>query len=220
VGNGCYSTAAAPPNRPMRLLFIVLLLLAPLAQAHAQTPAAAAAAAYVGRVAVVDQNDATRETALVQALAQVLERVSGRGLQTPEIQALAARAPRLVQRYSYEREPAGGPLLLVAGFNPRAVDSALRDQNLPVWGSVEVPAEEVEFRISGVRGIGDYARALAAVRGGGVRGLSVIAAEDDQLWLRATVAGGAAALAAGSTSLQRVAEQPLQFALQPVPVSP
>lgn len=191
------------------LLIALLLLLAPLAQA--QTPPSAEA--YVGRAAVADQSDAARDPALVAALAQVLERVSGRAAGSPEIQALAARAPRLVQRYSYVRDSASAQLLLVAGFDPRAVDSALRAQTLPVWGVTSAPAEELDLSVSGLQGIRDYARALAALRAApALRALSVTVAEDDRLWLRARVEGGAAGLA-DVPGLQRAPEDPLHFSL-------
>lgn len=188
----------------MRPFLLVLTLLLPCL-ALAQAPVDG----YLARVLVADQSQAIRDTALSQALGQILERVGGQPLASqPRLQPTVARAPKLLQRFSYERDNATGQLMLVAGFDPRAVDAAVRAAGLPVWGQVMVPTEEVALTIGGVRGIADYGRALSALRAmPGVRGIGVVGADDGTLQLRARVEGGAAALAAaGSPVLQRQAE--------------
>jgi len=200
----------------MRTFLILLsLLLTPLA--WAQSPADAGS--YEGRVAVADQSDAAREQGLGEALAQVLERVSGQPAGSPQLLPLLGRAPRLVQRYGYERDPATGQLLLAARFDPRGVDNALRAQRLPVWGGSVRAAEDVELRLSGLRGIRDYGRGLAAIQSmPGVRQVSVSGADQSQLLLRVRIDGGSAALlAAPPAALVRVADANggLVFALAP-----
>ncbi len=186
----------------MRLFLLVLMLLPTLALAQAP------ADGYLGRVAVADQSEATRAAALGEALTQVLERAGGQPLAgQPRLQSTLARAPRLLQRYSYARDPASGQLMLVAGFDARGVDSALHAAGLPIWGQTTVATEEVALSIGELQGIGDYSRALAALRGlPGVRGVAVLGADHGRLQLRARVEGGAAALAAGSPLLQRQAD--------------
>ena len=186
----------------MRLFLLVLMLLPTLALAQAP------ADGYLGRVAVADQSEATRTATLGEALSQVLERAGGQPLASqPRLQPTLARASRMLQRYSYERDPASGQLMLVAGFDPRGVDAALRNAGLPVWGQVLVAADEVPLSIGDLHGIGDYSRALAAVRSlPGVRGIAVLGADNGHLLLRARVEGGAASLAAGSPLLQRQAD--------------
>ncbi len=200
----------------MRTFLILLsLLLTPLA--GAQSPANAGS--YEGRVVVADQGDAARDQGLGEALAQVLERVSGQPAASPQLLPLLTRAPRLVQRYGYERDPATGQLLLVASFDPRGVDNALRAQRLPVWGGSTRAAEDVELRLTGLSGIRDYGRGLAAIQSlPGLRQLSVSGADQSQLLLRVRIDGGSAALlATPPPGLVRVADANggLVFALAP-----
>jgi hypothetical protein len=197
----------------MRTILILLsLLLMPLAGAQPPQnagPATSQGSGYEGRVVVADQSDAVRDEGLGQALAQVLERVSGQPAASPQLLPLLTRAPRLVQRYGYERDPATGQLMLAASFDPRGVDSALRAQRLPVWGSSGAQAaEDVDLRIAGLRGIRDYGRSLAAVQAmPGVRRVSVSGADQSRLLLRVRVDGGSAALlAAPPGALVRVAD--------------
>lgn len=202
----------------MRLFLLVLMLLPTLALAQAP------ADGYLARVAVADQSEPVRTAALGEALTQVLERAGGQPLAgQPRLQSTLARAPRLLQRFSYERDPASGQLMLVAGFDPRGVDSALHSAGLPVWGQTTVAAEDVPLSIGDLHGIGDYSRALAALRGlPGVRGVAVLGADNGRLLLRARVEGGAAALAAGSPLLQRQADADgaLVYHLAPATVTP
>lgn len=197
----------------MRILLLpLLLLLSPLASAQVD--------GYLGRVPVTDQLAATRATALGTALSQVLERVSGQPAGSPKLQPLLDRAPRLLQRYSYEKDPATGQLLLLAGFDPRGVDAAVRGAGLPVWGKVAVPVEDVALTVGALHSVADYARMLAAVRAlPGVRAVTVTGAEDDRVALRVRVEGGATALTtAPSASLVRQPEAAgLAFTLAPAP---
>lgn len=196
-------------------LILFSLLLTPLA--WAQSPAGAGS--YEGRVVVADQGDAARDQGFAEALSQVLERVSGQPAGSPQLLPLLSRAPRLVQRYGYERDPATGQLLLIASFEPRGIDNALRAQRLPVWGGSARVAEDVELRLAGLRGIRDYGRGLAAIQSmPGVRQVSVSGADQSQLLLRVRIDGGSAALlAAPSGALIRVADANggLVFALAP-----
>jgi uncharacterized protein len=91
---------------------------------------------YEAAVAVPDQSVQAREQALSEALLSVLIRVTGnRELALePAAQPVLARATALVVGYGYETSPAGASLLR-ARFDPRAVETALRRQGLPVWGS-------------------------------------------------------------------------------------
>lgn len=206
-GNGCYSTfyglTLRPRARSMRPFFLVLLLLlSPLALA--QPPADG----YLARVAVPDQSEGARAAALGPALGLVLERAGGQPAGHPKLLNVLTRAPKMLQRFSYERDPATGQLMLVAGFDPRAVDAALTAAGLPVWGQMKLPTEDVALSIGSLQGIGDYGRALAALRTlPGVRGIAVLGAEDSRLLLRARVEGGAGALAAATSPLlQREAD--------------
>ena len=178
-------------------LLALLMLLSPLALA--QPPADG----YLARVAVPDQSEGARTAALGPALAQVLERAGGQPVASqPKLLNGLAHASKMLQRYSYERDPTSGQLLLVAGFDPRAVDSTLSAAGLPVWGQMKLPTEDVALSIGNLQGIGDYGRALAALRTlPGVRGVAVLGAEDGYLLLRARVEGGAGALGAASSPL-------------------
>ena len=102
---------------------------------------------YEAETPVRGQDPAERLAALRLGLAQVLVRVSGErdAGQDPLLAPVIKDAQRLVQVYRYRQvEPAAGPdgierterpgLILWARFDPAAVDRALRDAGLPVWG--------------------------------------------------------------------------------------
>lgn len=116
----------------MNLRRLVLLLLVCVAPA---VPAADVSDLYVGEAPVADQSRAEREEALETALGEVLVRITG----DPDIARreaaadLLARAPDWVQRYGYQQDDDGN-LRLQAKFDSGAVERALREAGLPVWG--------------------------------------------------------------------------------------
>lgn len=89
---------------------------------------------YESSVAVPDQSAGAREPALRRALASVLVRVTGQR-DASAASSILDRASVLVQGYGYEPAPSGQGLRLRAQFDPRAVDAALRNLGLPVWGN-------------------------------------------------------------------------------------
>ncbi|HEY9544722.1 MAG TPA: DUF2066 domain-containing protein [Solimonas sp.] len=177
----------------MRLLiasFFTFFVLSALPAAAQTSPTANA---YEGRAPVSDQSTAARDGGLRQALAQVIERVSGPG-SSANAGAVLVRAPQLVQRYGFDQDD-GGALQLVASFDRNAVDSQLRAAGLPVWGVSSAPAQNADLVVSGLRSSADYARALSALRAvPGVRKIVVLGAEADQLSLSVDTEGGAARL--------------------------
>lgn len=108
---------------------------------------------YSSQVAVPDQGKSARADGLSAALAKVIVRVSG----DPDAalssagRGVAAQARNLVQQFGYKRvprkdeqsqsadddtdQPPSTDLELEVSFNARAVNSALRQAGLPVWGS-------------------------------------------------------------------------------------
>lgn len=116
---------------PRRLILLLLVLLAPAA------PAAEMDDLYVGTVPVPDQSAGARQEALRGALEPVLVRITGDPaiLRRQGVDALLEKAPEWVQRYGYE--DGGGDddsLRLRARFDATAVQNALRQAGLPVWG--------------------------------------------------------------------------------------
>src|SRR3546814_15749404 len=139
----------------MRLLiasFFTFFVLSALPAAAQTSPTANA---YEGRAPVSDQSTAARDGGLRQALAQVIERVSGPG-SSANAGAVLVRAPQLVQRYGFDQD-AGGALQLVASFDRNAVDSQLRAAGLPVWGIRSAPAKTADLGVSGLRSRADSA---------------------------------------------------------------
>ncbi len=102
---------------------------------------------YASEVPVKSQSAADRAGALRRALHRVLIKVSGN--RHPETRRAAAavlkKAGKLMRRFQYRKVslPGADPtaahleeLRLRAEFEPAAVDRALRDAELPVWGRV------------------------------------------------------------------------------------
>jgi len=96
---------------------------------------------YTASVTVPDQSSAAREEGLRRALSEVLVRVSGDAdvNRKPTSQEVLSRAAELMQQYGYRREPAESEdepdtIRLEARFDPHAVNRALREAGLPVWG--------------------------------------------------------------------------------------
>lgn len=177
----------------MRLLIAGFFAFFALSALPAAAQTSPGANAYEGRAPVGDQSTAARDAGLRQALAQVIERVSGPG-SSSNAAAVLAHAPQLVQRYGYDNGD-GGALQLVASFDGNAVDNQLRAAGLPVWGVSSAPAQNAALIVSGLRGSADYARALSALRAvPGVRKIAVLGADGDQLSLSVDAEGGAARL--------------------------
>lgn len=102
---------------------------------------------YEAEVQVFSQKSAERATAMVSALAEVLAKVSGqRNAALNHGVAEAIRQPgTFLQQYRYlalpdaeklALQPGDEPQLILFRFDKEAVDKALRDNGLPVWGAV------------------------------------------------------------------------------------
>lgn len=183
----------------MRIIFSLLLLGCSL------TAQAQGLDAYEGRAAVEDQTPAKRDKALREALAQVLARVSGdpRIVMTGRTAAILARANTLLRSVGYDNSDKS-QTLLVAEFDPAAVENALKQAGLPVWGVLAGGVEEVALSVHAVESPRDYARAMAAFQGlPGVKSLVVTDTEGGNLHLRLQVEGGSGRLA-GALSVGNV----------------
>lgn len=121
--------------RSLLSLFLLVSLLPALVSAQD-------ASLYNVSVSVADHSVEARESALGKALGVVLVRVSGDSdiNRTAASEQVREKARRLVRRFSYAGggEPVEGeevePLRLQAEFHPRAVNRAIREANLPLWG--------------------------------------------------------------------------------------
>lgn len=176
-------------------LLSVIALLCTSGASYAQTPEVVDTTAdpYEGRIAVPDQSESTRQTALHAALAQVLQRLAGDALHA-DLDALGTDAAQLVQRYGYETDPQTRELLLVAGFDRHAVDAQLRRLD----GSAAIPEAQVQLHLAGIDDARRYAEMLAVLRSApGVTAVQVIAARGGELELQVRVKGGAAQLQEG-----------------------
>lgn len=176
----------------MRILLVAALLLASPGLSAQFNP-------YEASVAVADQSTATRDAGLREALSEVIGRVSGEA-SLGQAGPILARAPQLVQRYGFQRDEYE-QLKLTAAFDPRAVEAALKAQNLPVFGVLAGPVEDVGVVVTNVRSGADYARVLATLRAvPGVKALQVLGAGGDRVDLRVRAEGGASRLA-GAVSI-------------------
>lgn len=111
------------------LLFLVLACAAPPAMAVTVDDL------YTATVAVSDEGDAARADALQRALGEVMVRVSG-DPQITEFSRAAGilnQARSLLQQYRYQSAEKSA-LRLRAVFEGPAVESAMLDAGLPVWG--------------------------------------------------------------------------------------
>ncbi|MEW6166404.1 MAG: DUF2066 domain-containing protein [Pseudomonadota bacterium] len=175
----------------MPVLLLVFCLLWP-ALAGAQTPATAQAY-YEARVPVADQSAPERETAVREALRQVVARVSGEDA-IYQAASVIEEAPQLMQRYGYERDP-DGSLHLVAGFDHQAVDARLKSLGLPVWGVYAADVEDVQMEVSGIDSAAAYVRLLSSLQAlPSVRSVQPLRAAGDRLELRVRSEGGAGRL--------------------------
>jgi len=118
-----------------RLLPVLLLLLFSRTAFTSQPEAA-----YRAQVPVSGQGLEELNGAISQALQKVLVRMTGsRSSAAGEAgRALTGEAAGLVQQYRYEVAPDAvdeSQLLLLVQFDPLALDRALHDHGLPVWGA-------------------------------------------------------------------------------------
>ena len=174
--------------RPLVFMLLGLLALA----AHAQAPED-----YQARVPVADESANARGKALREGMKEVIVRVSGdRGAASgTRGKNLLARASQLARTVGYETDPEKG-LVLVADFNPTALDAALRENGLPVFGVFAGNVERVSLSLTNITTAGDYARAIAHLRAQpGVRALAVTQTDGVTLELDLQVEGGAGRLA-------------------------
>ena len=184
------------------LLFV--LPSAVLAQTAARARAAPAATTpapvenpYLAIVPAENETDATRDKSLRLALVEVLRRAAGK--RDAAFTPILARSASLVQHYGFERDALTGALSFRAAFDPVAIDTALKQQGLPVFGLNSELVEAWITEVSGVRTAADYARVIDHFsRLRGVRRVDVAEVRDDAVRLRMIVEGGmtdAAALA-------------------------
>jgi hypothetical protein len=103
-------------------------------------PAAGPEDLYQATVPVAGRDEAQRRTALGQALERVLIKLSGSRdvVRREAARELSGTAAGLVQQYRYDTLPAAadgqpGGLVLLARFDPVALDQALRERGLPRW---------------------------------------------------------------------------------------
>jgi uncharacterized protein len=126
--------AAGFSARLLAATVLALVLLAPTAARELQ-------GLYDAEVAVAGQSAPEREQALRKALAEVLVKVSGDRAAPRRAPQVMEGAGRYVQQYGYRTaaQP-GAELQLWARFDAAAVDRALQQAGLPVWGRVRPTA--------------------------------------------------------------------------------
>lgn len=146
---------------------------------------------YGAIVQVEDESQKSRDSGIRLALAQVLKGAVGR--YDERTAPILAQAPRLVQQYNFFREEGNAPLLFRAVFDAGAIDAALREQGLPVFGVNSSVIETWAVQVHGLRSTSDYSRVLRHfTRIKGVRTVDVDDLRDDTLQLRMVVEGGIA----------------------------
>ena len=98
---------------------------------------------FEAEVHVSSQSQAERATAMQQALAEVLVRVTGQRdlLQQSSGRALLGSAGKYVQQYRYFTVPGSEPprLMMRVRFDDETVRQALRQQGVAFWGDAERP---------------------------------------------------------------------------------
>lgn len=172
--------------------FFALLLLLATAAAPAQV-----LDDYQAVIKVENQSPAARDKALREGLAGVLARVSGQNNLSAggRTAAIMARASALVHSVAYQTDE-NNELLLVAVFDPAAVESALRNNGLPVRGVMAAAVDEFTLSVAGIDSTQAYIRVLKHLRAQpGVKSVSVLGAEDQTLSLSLRAEGGPARLA-------------------------
>ncbi len=170
----------------VRTILLAWCLCVPL---QAQDEPVPAADPYTVRVPIEQDDARTREAALREALALVLEAVVGR--KDAAFDSLLPRATQWAQQYGVVARADGEGLEMKARFDPKAVEEALRSRGLPVFGIDASLIEGWALHIAGVHAASDYSRLLDYLAGlRGVRRVDVEQLSDDALLLRLTVEGG------------------------------
>lgn len=108
--------------------------------ACAALPVVGGEALHEATVPVADRSTAARDAAVKQALGEILVRLSGdaNAPAEPAGKALIAAANRYLQRYQYEGSGADG-LFFRAGFEAAALDAALQQRGVTLWGKERPP---------------------------------------------------------------------------------
>ncbi|MGQ0501099.1 MAG: DUF2066 domain-containing protein [Panacagrimonas sp.] len=171
---------------------------APAATANSAAAAAAAAASapapYTGNpyeavVPVDDESDKSRDVGMRLALTEVLKRAVGRA--DPAFAPVLGRAPQMVQQYGFEKDPATAATQFRASFDAQAVDAALKQQRLPVFGVNPALIDAWIVEVDGLRDSADYARVLQLFTDmRGINRVDVDDLRDGHLRLRMIVEGG------------------------------
>lgn len=95
---------------------------------------------YSAQIPVTDQNSTQRRNAVKTAFLAVIVKVTGNSQLASQrsIVAAANNVQSYIQQYSYEDNPnpkdTQHPFILQIDFTPKAINSFLLQQNLPVWG--------------------------------------------------------------------------------------
>jgi len=178
------------PSRLPRWTFLLFAVACTLARAGAL---------YTAQVPVNSQADEERGSALRNALAQVIVKVSGDAaiVAKPDVAKAIASADKYVQQYQYSQEVVtenGQPqvhLNLVAQFDRDAVDRVIADASgVTRQTGAETPPAEAQsgtYRVwvSGIESAEDYARLIGSLRHNELlRGLQVEQARGDGVQLR------------------------------------
>ncbi|MGQ0619437.1 MAG: DUF2066 domain-containing protein [Panacagrimonas sp.] len=163
---------------------------------------------YLAIVPAEDESDKSRDKGLRAALVEVLRRATGK--QDLAFAPILGKSASLVQQYGFQRDPASGALSFRAAFDPTAIDTALTEQGLPVFGIKTNVVEAWVTEVRGLRSAADYARTLDHFSGiRGVRRVDVAEVRDGSVRLRMIVEGGvseAAALAQTSGVVRAIAD--------------
>lgn len=91
---------------------------------------------YQVRISVTDQSEESRQTAIQEALLQVVVKVSGQrdNAQNEQVLGAAAAAERYIRSFRYIRDDSETGLRLEVDFAANLIDQLLRSGQLPVWG--------------------------------------------------------------------------------------
>ncbi len=125
-----------------RLSFILAFSVAVLVVSMPPAAADPVGNLHSADVLVHDQGSETRNSALQDALAQVIVKVTGSqaALETAEANALLENPARFLQQYRYEAvrpapvDPAAPALTLHTEFDGNALEQRLRAAGVPLWG--------------------------------------------------------------------------------------
>ena len=136
-------------------------------------------ALHEATVPIADRTPAAKEAAVKQALSEVLIRLSGDAgaLDQPANKAILAKPNQYLQQYQYEGGTEGG-LYFRAGFDAAALEAALQQRGVTLWGRDRPPVlvwlavDDGQRRLLGAE---DADRVLAEVQAAAHRqGLTLI----------------------------------------------